>query len=93
MKSLERPGDSAVREPLEIREPVLLPHPIDDVPVRAVDTEENEWMNRRRVFCASTRHREHGHDSGKDNPESEIQTVHHEGSDSTIQKCLLRVEF
>jgi len=67
VKSLERCSDSTISEPFEMGQAVLLPHPLDDLPIGAVDTKEDERVDRRRILHAPTRHRRAGqrydHDS------------------------------
>jgi len=41
-------------EPFEVRESILLPHPLDDIPVGTVDAEEDERVYRRLIMSGST---------------------------------------
>ena len=42
MEGLERRRDTPVRQRSEVGQAILLPHPFDDLPIGAVDTEDSE---------------------------------------------------
>ena len=71
VKGLEGCRDTAIGEPFEMREAVLLPHPLDDVPVGAVNAKKDEGMNLRRILGWSTRHRCQNQGCGENNRHDE----------------------